>query len=200
LYITTAPEAIPGAFFAIATSRTSPALQTSAPTSRARRVAVGEASATFARCAGASFRPGQDPRAFTLVVNARGETGNEKPGVPQRMKRRRCLFPADGFYEWRQEGRAKRRSCAGERRRTIAFAGLWEIWMGPTARRWRPPASSPRSRQSHASPRSMSACGGDPRRSISALARCVNVDAEMATALIVPARRRLEAYESLRRR
>ena len=48
------------------------------------------------------------------------------------MRRRRCLFPADGFYEWKDEGGRKRPFCMrpkdGE---PIAFAGLWETWMGP---------------------------------------------------------------------
>jgi putative SOS response-associated peptidase YedK len=48
------------------------------------------------------------------------------------MKRRRCLFPADGFYEWKPHPRGKRpyfaRPKAGG---PIAFAGLWETWMGP---------------------------------------------------------------------
>jgi putative SOS response-associated peptidase YedK len=48
------------------------------------------------------------------------------------MKRRRCLIPADGFYEWSDHGSRKRpyvvRPRAGG---PIAFAGLWESWMGP---------------------------------------------------------------------
>src|SRR4029077_12621614 len=48
------------------------------------------------------------------------------------MKRRRCLFPADGFYEWKGGGHPKRpylaRPTAGG---PIAFAGLWETWIGP---------------------------------------------------------------------
>jgi putative SOS response-associated peptidase YedK len=48
------------------------------------------------------------------------------------MKRRRCLIPADGFYEWKGEGAAKRpwivrRKGGGP----LAFAGLWDTWIGP---------------------------------------------------------------------
>src|SRR5882724_11953550 len=74
----------------------------------------------------------KDPKGFTLLINARGESVNDKPAFRNAMKRRRCLFPADGFYEWRQEGSARRpfhvrRKGGGP----MAFAGLWETWMGP---------------------------------------------------------------------
>ena len=74
----------------------------------------------------------KDPRAFSLLINARGESVNEKPAFRNAMKRRRCLFPADGFYEWKREGGRKRpyfvRLKSGA---PMAFAGLWESWMGP---------------------------------------------------------------------
>ena len=74
----------------------------------------------------------KDPRNFTLLINARGETVAEKPAFRNAMRRRRCLFPADGFYEWKPDGARKRpyfiRPCGGG---PIAFAGLWETWTGP---------------------------------------------------------------------
>ncbi len=74
----------------------------------------------------------KDPRAFSLLINARGESAAEKPAFRNAMKRRRCLFPADGFYEWKQEAGGKRpyfvRLKSGQ---PMAFAGLWEAWMGP---------------------------------------------------------------------
>jgi putative SOS response-associated peptidase YedK len=74
----------------------------------------------------------KDPRNFTLLVNARAESVNEKPAFRNAMRRRRCLFPADGFYEWKDEGGRKRPFCVRPKdRQPIAFAGLWEIWMGP---------------------------------------------------------------------
>ena len=71
----------------------------------------------------------KDPRKFALLINARAEGINEKPSFRAAMKRRRCLVPADGFYEWRKTGTAKRPFFI--RPRTggpIAFAGLWETW------------------------------------------------------------------------
>lgn len=74
----------------------------------------------------------KDPKAFTLLINARGESVNDKPAFRNAMKRRRCLFPADGFYEWKGEAGRKRAYFA---RPTadgpVAFAGLWETWTGP---------------------------------------------------------------------
>jgi putative SOS response-associated peptidase YedK len=74
----------------------------------------------------------KDPRAFSLLVNARGETVLDKPAFCSAMRYRRCLIPADGFYEWTHDGARKRpyfvRPKAGG---PIAFAGLWEAWIGP---------------------------------------------------------------------
>jgi putative SOS response-associated peptidase YedK len=74
----------------------------------------------------------KDPRTFSLLINARGESMLDKPAFRNAMRRRRCLFPTDGFYEWRQDGKVRRpyfvRPKAGG---PMAFAGLWETWMGP---------------------------------------------------------------------
>lgn len=74
----------------------------------------------------------KDPKAFSLLINARGETVNEKPAYKAAMKRRRCLIPADGFYEWKAVGHHKQpyyvRAKSGM---PLAFAGLWETWTGP---------------------------------------------------------------------
>jgi putative SOS response-associated peptidase YedK len=74
----------------------------------------------------------KDPKTFTLLINARGESAAEKPAFRAAMKRRRCLIPADGFYEWQKAGERKRpfyvRAKSGK---PLAFAGLWETWIGP---------------------------------------------------------------------
>ena len=69
----------------------------------------------------------KDPRKFTLLVNAGAESVNEKPAFRNPMRRRRCLVPADGF-----EGGRKRPYCVRPKNgEPIAFAGLWETWIGP---------------------------------------------------------------------
>jgi len=73
----------------------------------------------------------KDPRAFSLLINARGESVLDKPAFRNAMKRRRCLVPADGFYEWKQDGDRKRPFFVRARGGPVAFAGLWETWMGP---------------------------------------------------------------------
>jgi putative SOS response-associated peptidase YedK len=74
----------------------------------------------------------KDPKKFALLINARGETVSDKPAYKAGMKRRRCLIPADGFYEWKAGGTRKQpyfiRAKSGE---PFAFAGLWETWTGP---------------------------------------------------------------------
>lgn len=74
----------------------------------------------------------KDPKAFTLLINARGESVLDKPAFSNAMKRRRCLIPADGFYEWKRTGDAKQPYFVRLRSGApFAFAGLWETWTGP---------------------------------------------------------------------
>jgi putative SOS response-associated peptidase YedK len=74
----------------------------------------------------------KDPKTFSLVINARGDSVIDKPSFRNAMKRRRCLFPADGFYEWKEEGPRRRPyAVLPKDRKPFAFAGLWESWMGP---------------------------------------------------------------------
>ena len=72
----------------------------------------------------------KDPRQFSLLINARAESVLEKPAFRNAMRRRRCLIPADGFYEWKQDG-ARRRPFYAAAKELVAFAGLWEPWIGP---------------------------------------------------------------------
>ncbi|MFL6229988.1 MAG: SOS response-associated peptidase [Pyrinomonadaceae bacterium] len=66
----------------------------------------------------------REPMGF---INARAETVAEKPSFWESFKRRRCLIPADGFYEWRREGRAKQPFYFQMKDEGVfAFAGLWD--------------------------------------------------------------------------
>lgn len=65
------------------------------------------------------------------LINARSETAGEKPSFRAALKRRRCLIPASGFYEWKQAARAKQPYLIRPRDGgLLAMAGLWERWMG----------------------------------------------------------------------
>jgi putative SOS response-associated peptidase YedK len=62
--------------------------------------------------------------------NARGESVADKPSFREAFKRRRCLIPADGFYEWKAEGKLKQPYCISLPE-PFAMAGLWESWKSP---------------------------------------------------------------------
>jgi putative SOS response-associated peptidase YedK len=74
----------------------------------------------------------KDPRQFSLLINARSETVREKPAFKNAIRRRRCLIPADGYYEW-QASEARKRPHFIHRRdgSPIGLAGLAETWIGP---------------------------------------------------------------------
>jgi putative SOS response-associated peptidase YedK len=74
----------------------------------------------------------KNPRKFTLLINARAETVKEKPAFKNAIRRRRCLIPADGYYEWQSVKGSKRPYFIHRRDgRPIGFAGLAETWIGP---------------------------------------------------------------------
>jgi len=74
----------------------------------------------------------KDPRKFTLLINARSETIEAKPAFKNAIKRRRCLVPADGYYEWQAAARGKRPFFIHRRDgHPFGLAGLAETWMGP---------------------------------------------------------------------
>jgi putative SOS response-associated peptidase YedK len=73
------------------------------------------------------------------LINARAETVSEKPSYRRAFERRRCLLPADGYYEWQQpatpDGGKKPAKqpfyITSEDGRPLAFAGLYELWRDP---------------------------------------------------------------------
>ena len=66
------------------------------------------------------------------MFNARSETVQDKPAFKNAIKRRRCLVPADGYYEWQDAGGRKRPYFIHRRDgRPVGFAALAETWIGP---------------------------------------------------------------------
>lgn len=139
----------------------------------------------------------KDPKSFSLLINARGESVSDKPAFGAAMKYRRCLVPADGFYEWKATGPRKQpyyvRARSGQ---PLAFAGLWESWTGPNGEEMETAAIV----TTHANHR----LNGIhermpvivPPEAFNLWLDCANVDAETAAGLIAPASDDLlEAYE-----
>jgi putative SOS response-associated peptidase YedK len=63
------------------------------------------------------------------MINARAETVASKPSFRDAFKKRRCLIPADGFYEWKgPKGKRQPMFIALPEKAPFAFAGLWETW------------------------------------------------------------------------
>ncbi len=73
-----------------------------------------------------------DPRSAARRINARAETVATSPAFADSFRRRRCIVPADGFYEWQRDGSARRafyiRRGDGA---PLALAGLWSGWRDP---------------------------------------------------------------------
>jgi putative SOS response-associated peptidase YedK len=70
------------------------------------------------------------------MINARAETVHEKPSFRKSLVERRCLVPADGFYEWmRKDGQSAKIPVriVLKSREMFAFAGLWDVWRAPDA-------------------------------------------------------------------
>ena len=139
----------------------------------------------------------KDPNNFNLQINARGESLTEKPAFKAAVKRRRCLIPADGFYDWKALGGRKQpyyvRAKSGG---PLAFAGLWETWTGPNGEELET-ATIVTTRANR-----MLAEIHDrmpvivPPEAFDLWLDCANVDAETAAVLIAPAPENLlEAYE-----
>jgi putative SOS response-associated peptidase YedK len=136
--ITSPPGAV-RAFFGYAEHPNFPPRYNIAPTQPipivfARR--EGDATARHFQLARWGFLPGfvKDAQKFPLIINARAETLAEKPSFRAALRRRRCLVPADGWYEWRSNLKPPktpfllRRAGGG----LLAFAGLWETFLDPS--------------------------------------------------------------------
>jgi putative SOS response-associated peptidase YedK len=75
----------------------------------------------------------KDPAIGNRLINGRSETVLEKPAFRDSFRQRRCLIPADGFYEWKKLGRTKQPFLFGMKDDSLfAFAGLWDRWRSPS--------------------------------------------------------------------
>jgi putative SOS response-associated peptidase YedK len=196
-YVITSPADAIRALFGYAGEPNFPPRYNVAPTQPIPIVRLAQGERVFA-LARWGFLPSwvKDPRAFSLLVNARGESVNDKPAFRNAMRRRRCLVPADGFYEW-SDTRPRRpffvRPKGGG---PIAFAGLWETWSGPNGEEVDTAAIV-----TTRSNRSLAAIHDRmpvivPPEAFDLWLDCATVDATTAAALFVPASDALfESYE-----
>jgi putative SOS response-associated peptidase YedK len=195
--ITSAPEAI-RALFGYLEQPNFPPRYNVAPTQPVPIVRLAEGQRSFALVRWGLLPSWvKDPRTFTPLINARGESVNDKAAFRNAMRRRRCLFPADGFYEWRQEGKARRpffvRARSGG---PIAFAGLWETWMGPNGEEMETAAIVTTRANRTLSPIHERMPVVVPPDAFDFWLDCRKVDGDTAAALIAPAREDvLEAFE-----
>ncbi|MBD3669488.1 MAG: SOS response-associated peptidase [Gammaproteobacteria bacterium] len=99
-----------------------------------RRNVVGE---RYLHCAHWGLIPSwvREKSIGNKLINARAETITEKPSFRTAFKKRRCIIPADGFYEWRQENGKQPYRITDESGRPLAMAGLWEHWQSPEGKR-----------------------------------------------------------------
>jgi putative SOS response-associated peptidase YedK len=195
--VTSAPEAI-RALFGYPEQPNFPPRYNIAPTQPIAIVRLVDGKRQFALVRWGLLPPWvKDPKNFSLLINARGESLNDKPAFSAAVKRRRCLVPADGFYEWKAGKAGKQpyfvRAKSGG---PIAFAGLWETWMGPNGEELETAAI--------VTTRSNRTLGGIhdrmpaivPPDAFNLWLDCAHVDVETAMTLVAPAPDAvLEAYE-----
>jgi len=146
----------------------------------------------------------KEPKTFPLLINARGESVLAKPAFRNAMRRRRCLIPTDGFYEWQagKPGGPKRpyfvraRRDAGGVAPPLAFAGLYETWTGPNGEELDTAAIVTTAANRTLAPLHDRMPVFVPREAFDLWLDCANVEADIAAALIRPAEDSLlEAYE-----
>jgi putative SOS response-associated peptidase YedK len=76
----------------------------------------------------------KSPTAANKMINLRAETVREKPSWKSSLARRRCIIPIDGFYEWQDQGKGRRKQpfyITARDQQPLALAGLWATWHAP---------------------------------------------------------------------
>ena len=131
----------------------------------------------------------KDPRNFAQLHNARADSVLDKPAFRNAIRYRRCLFIADGFYEWPPggDGRIKPHFVRLTSGAPMAFAGLWEAWTGPNGEEFESAAiitTEANRTLAHVHHRMPVIV---PPEAFDFWLDCRHVEAQMATALLVPA-------------
>jgi putative SOS response-associated peptidase YedK len=137
----------------------------------------------------------KDPKTFPLLINGRGESVLEKPAFRNAMRRRRCLIPTDGFYEWqvRGAGGPKQPHFVGAKRDgggqapPLAFAGLYETWTGPNGEEIDTAAIVTTAANRTLAPIHERMPVFVPKEVFDLWLDCANVEADVAAAVIRPA-------------
>jgi putative SOS response-associated peptidase YedK len=78
----------------------------------------------------------KDPKGRNKMINLRAETVREKKGWKSTLARKRCIIPIDGFYEWQDQGKGRRKQpfyITSRDGKPLALAGLWATWRDPAA-------------------------------------------------------------------
>ena len=76
----------------------------------------------------------KDPKSGNRMINMRTETVREKPTWQRTLAQKRCIIPIDGFYEWQDQGKGRRKQpfyIAARDEQPLALAGLWATWRDP---------------------------------------------------------------------
>ena len=136
-YATTKSEADLGRLFdAVAVSEAPAASWNVAPTDPVPLIRVSERhDGRVVDTARWGFVPpwAKDVRAGARMINARAETVAQSPAFAPSFQRRRCLVPADGWYEWVRTGKQRQAYYMTPRDGSVlAFAGIWTMWRGET--------------------------------------------------------------------
>jgi len=195
--ITSAPEAI-RALFRYPEQPNFPSRYNVAPTQPIPIVRLAEGKRQFALVRWGLLPSWvKDPKTFTLLINARGESVIDKPAFRAAMKRRRCLIPADGFYEWKAvAGRKQPYFVRLKSGAPMAFAGLWETWTGPNGEELETAAIVTTNANRALAPIHERMPVILAPEAFDLWLNCADVDATTAAALIAPAPENLlEAYE-----
>jgi putative SOS response-associated peptidase YedK len=131
----------------------------------------------------------KDPAKVGLLINARSETLNERPAFRNAMRYRRCLVPADGYYEWPERASGKRPLYIYPAQGgPIGFAGLAETWIGPNGEEVDTVAivtTAAAKDLAHFHPRMPAII---PPDAFDLWLNCREADAETASSLLLPAR------------